>query len=136
MSSGRLLLLMFIASFGAPASWAQGVFYVGCGTLTDDVSCGGCVGNTGGCSCIGGFCTSSTVECVALPVGWNLCATGATCKKIYSDTTRCKRRLSCNNSLGIDLGNCASDHYCVTTQPFIWWGDSRTTYEATINCIG
>lgn len=113
---------------------ALGDGYEGCGTLTPPVACGGCFPQSGSCQCLVTACVQSSYQCTGESAGWTRCNAPGTFSEIWSMTTWCKRRKACNNSLGVDLGSCAADAYCVESEPWVYFGAERHVYFEMDEC--
>lgn len=103
----KLIIVMWAL---ATSAYAVEV-YVGCGSVTEEVTCVGCSNPGTGCHCYGPSqkCVQGTIECLKLPAGFTEAPSGYS---IYRVDGYCKKRRRCNNASTVDLGDCPPPTTC------------------------
>ncbi len=131
------------AAFFAAALWsgAARAAYVGCGVLHAPNKCDGCGDIQNNCQCADWdrngtyYCSTDEVICTNLASGSDPCYAPDSGKHIYTRVAYCKKRSSCNNSQGQDLGACNPMLFtCSTSQPYVPFGELRTEYYEQGDC--
>jgi len=117
--------------FVTASSNALGVGEAGCGYKRPNVKCEGCMAaNGGGCLCIVTACVQTNNECTNAPNAWRDCIKPETSGFIILYVnTKCMKRKACNNSQGIEGGDCVS--VCTQSGTDIFFGDDRMIFVQT-----
>lgn len=117
-------------------SSAQSPTYLGCGSVNDPIKCDGCEPGPvePKCTCENNNCATDMNECPTSPNAFTLCQPPNSGEECYKKLIVCSWRWQCNNSAGMDLGDCSNPpHTCITSSEVVN-GEPRWLYYCLVAC--